>query len=177
MLLRALRNARLRSAAVRLGFYVTNTGFTVVGVAFAAVLVFGFLRPQAEQSSARDWVQVPCTVISSSMRGKGNSYETVFAYSYGGMDYTSNRANFYATTTNTRYGKGYALNGWLDPAHPERFVQDLHFTPPWYFVVLLFVAATVPLLVVVRGIHGMATLSPIYLRYLGEKPDDAATPA
>ncbi len=175
MLLRAVRNARQRTATVRLGFYVTSTVFTVIGLVFAAVLVFGLLRPLSEQNGAHDWVQVPCIVVSSSEAGR-HSYQTVFAYSYAGRDYTSNRADFYQTSKNVRYGKGYALTGWIDPAQPQRFVQDLHYAPEWYAFLLLVVAATVPLLAVVRIIHGMATLSPSLLRYLGEKPDDAPAP-
>jgi hypothetical protein len=177
MLLRALRNARLRTAQVRQGFYLTSSIFTVVGLAFAAALIFGSLTSLSEQNHAHDWIQVPCTVVSSSANGNRSSYLTVFAYSHGGTDYQSDRANFYATTSNTRYGKGYALTGWIDPAHPERFVQDLHYAPPWYLFLLLFVAATVPFLAVLRIIHGMATLSPSLLRYLGEKPDDNPKPA
>jgi hypothetical protein len=105
MLLRAVRNARQRTAVVRLGFYVTSTVFTVIGLAFAAVLVFGFIMPRSEQDRAHDWVQVPCTVVSSSGYSDRNSYVTVFAYSHGGTDYTSNRANFYQTATNTRYAR------------------------------------------------------------------------
>jgi len=176
MLLRAVRNARLRTAQVRLGFYLTSTVFIVVGLGFAAALVVGFLNPLSEQNGAHDWVQVPCMVVSSSVSGKASHYVTIFAYSYGGTDHQSNRANFYATTTNTHYGKGYALTGWIDPAHPESFVQDLHYAPQWYAVLLLFVAATVPFLAVMRIVHGMATLSPSLLRYLGEKPPDAPAP-
>jgi hypothetical protein len=174
MLLRAMRNARLRTAPVRLGFYLSSTVFTVVGLGFAAAVVFEYLMPLSEQNGAHDWVQVPCTVVSSSDSG-GNSYVTVFAYSYGGTDYQSNRANFYAAVTNTRYGKGYALTGWIDPPHPQRFVQDMHYTPKWYGILFLFFAATVPFLAVLRIIHGMATLSPSLLRYLGEKPGGVPT--
>jgi hypothetical protein len=55
-------------------------------------------------------------------------------------------------------------------------VQDLRYAPQWYVLLLLAVCATVPLLAVLRIIHGMATLSPSLLRYLGEKPDSAPLP-
>ncbi len=176
MLLRAVRNARLRTAAVRLGFYLTTAVFAVVGMAFAAVLIFGPLRSLSEQNSAQDWIQIPCTVISSTVSGQRSSYLTTYAYAHDGIDYRSNRATFYAATTNTRYSKGCTSTGWIDPAHPQHFVQDLRFAPPWYEFLLLIIAATVPFLAVMRIIHGMATLSPSLLRYLGEKPDSVPAP-
>jgi hypothetical protein len=176
MILRAVRNARQRAASVRRSFYRTITVVTIIGLAFAAVLVIGLLKPLSEQLSAHDWVQVPCTIILSTQPSGFSTYSTLFDYSYGGASYSSNRANFYARAKNMRFAAGSALTGWIDPDHPERFVQDRNYAPPWYVFLLLIACATIPAIAVLHLMHGMATLSPTMLRYLGEKPDDAPAP-
>jgi hypothetical protein len=116
---------------------------TLAGLAFflqffagGLFLSYGFLiGPASRVLQARNWVQVPCTVVSSEVKAKDDDeyfrVHIVFDYEFDGQAYQSARYNFvWGHSTNyagkklvvDRYPPGHKTHCYVNPADPTQAV-------------------------------------------------------
>jgi hypothetical protein len=115
--------------------------FTVVG---GALFLFLFAIPCLNQLRAMGWIEVPCTVIDSTVRSwstdDGTSYrpDVLYEYQAGGRTWRSNRVDFFSALSSGhdnardvvgRYPDGSTGTCWVDPGNPGRSVLEKGFLP------------------------------------------------
>lgn len=134
--------------------------FFIAGCAFFYIF---FIRPLLGILDARDWPEVPCTVISSKVEshsssdGTTYSVEIVYKYTVAGKPYQSDRYDFTDFSSSGRNGKqkivrryppGKKTICFVNPDDPNSAVLNRDFSP-W----MLFGA--LPFLFIVVGAGGM----------------------
>ncbi len=134
--------------------------FVVAGLGF---FVPFFLLPAFEALDARDWREVPATVVSSQVRahsgddGTTYSVEVVYRYETGGRELHSDRYHFLSGSSSgyknkaaivERYPEGAEVTAWVDPDNPGSAVLSRDFSSEWLFGLL-------PLVFVFAGLGGM----------------------
>ncbi len=129
--------------------------FVVVGV---VVFVAVFMLPMIRLVRAISWPEVPCTVISSTVRSHtsddGTTYkiDILYEYEYSGRTWRSNRYGFLDVSSSGYAGKKEVVDQyppgtegrcWVDPEDPTRAVLDRSFRPTYLLglLPLIFVLA------------------------------------
>lgn len=137
---------KARTAAISAGAGSRSAGrraAVAIGVLFVAVggalLVALGILPALRLAEAHRWTEVPCTIISSTVRSydsdDGTTYRVDILYEYQVDDVThrSNRLDFLGFASSgfeskadvvTRYPAGSAATCWVDPDDPYRSVLD-----------------------------------------------------
>jgi hypothetical protein len=149
-------------------------GRIVAGVLCSVFLLLGggllvpfVLAPMAKVWQARRWTQQGCTVVSSGVRGGGETYavDVVYRYAVGGVPYTGTRAQFTGGESSGRDAKqrvvdrlvpGSTVPCWVDPRRPDQSVLDRGLTADMWFGLIpgLFV------LLGALGLYGIARGRP-----------------
>lgn len=132
----------------------------IVGAIFLLVglgIFFGLFLPGIiEFVDARSWEEVPCTVISSSVRshssddGTTYSIDILFEYDYHDQTFRSNRYSFANWSSSGYAGKRSVVDTyssganafcWVNPKRPSRAVIERGFQ--WGYLIVLFPLAFV----------------------------------
>jgi hypothetical protein len=115
---------------------VLGAVFTIVGGAL--FVVFGVL-PMVRLADARGWQEVPCTVVSSTVRshasddGTTYSIDILYEYESAGRTWRSNRYDFIGGSSSgydgkkavvDRYPAGSTATCWVDPGDPSQAVLE-----------------------------------------------------
>ncbi len=115
--------------------------FTVVG---GALFLFLFVVPAVSQAQAMGWIEVPCTVIDSTVRswstddGTSHRPDVLYEYQAGGRTWRSNRVDFFSALSSGydnardvvgRYPDGSTVACWVDPGNPGRSLLEKGFRP------------------------------------------------
>lgn len=127
--------------------------FLLAGLGFFIPL---FVRPVVKIVQAKNWVQVPCTIISSEVRSYRDSEgdtqhraDVFYRYTFQGREFRSNQHRFHSlsTTESSRsvaatYPAGSTAVCYVNPSDPTEAVLEREFTPGLLFGLfpLLFVA-------------------------------------
>ncbi len=129
--------------------------FLLVGVG----LGYGFfIRPVLQIVAARDWIVVPCEILSSRVKthsdsdGSTYSVDIVYRYLYQEHTYTANRHQFFTGSSSGYTGKAEAVRRYpagshqtcfIDPADPAEAVLDRGFSSVLWFGLIPLVFALV----------------------------------
>jgi hypothetical protein len=131
-----------KSGGKKLTATVRLLGAAFFGVFFAMGTAFGYGfvgRPIARMVGARDWMNVPCQILSSAVRahsssdGTSSSVAVRYRYEVDGRSYVGDRYKFMAGSSSGRRGKaaivsrlapGTSAECWVDPAHPAESVIE-----------------------------------------------------
>jgi hypothetical protein len=134
--------------------------FAVAGGLMTGVF---FVRPALQTLQARDWPEVPCTVVSSNVGSSssddGTTYSVAVLYTYeiAGRTYHSNRFQFLGGSSSgyehkakivARYPPGSQTTCRVDPEDPTRAVISTTFGRDYLF-------GLIPLLFFAVGVGGM----------------------
>ena len=121
--------------------------FGVFLVAGSALFYFMTIRPFARTAASWSWSAADCTVLDSRVEGSGGTYRPVIRYRYevNGMEYFSERFNFFEVSSSGREGKeavvaeyplGRIFTCFYDPSDPSQAVLDRGFS--WSMLFGLF---------------------------------------
>jgi len=147
----------------------------------AGGLYFLNVRPTVQVIDARDWPEIPCVVVSSSVRsgggGEGSHYSVTVSYEYevGKERYLSSRYGFFpfefgrpgrAQEIVNRLPPGRQAVCYVNPNHPsEAIIHRGLSSELWWglipFLLLLFVSP---------GVYGL--VMRVYLKLMGRPCDD-----
>lgn len=136
--------------------------FSVFFLAGAGFSLF-FVQPALKVLAARSWQPTPCTILSSQVRthsgddGSTYSVDVLFAYTFNGREYKSNRYQFLGGSTGGYAAKERIVRRlppqtrtecYVDPDEPSQAVLNRDFGADYLF-------GLVPLLFVGVGLGGM----------------------
>lgn len=126
-----------------------GVGFVLVFLLIGGGLLYAFfLRPLMKIVIARDWVAVPCTVISSEVKSqRGNhgstySVNVLYSYEFAGGTHKANRYDFMGGSSSGYAGKRHIVDGlppgsktrcFVNPRDPAEAVLERGFTPTMWF--------------------------------------------
>ncbi|MCA9433841.1 MAG: DUF3592 domain-containing protein [Candidatus Omnitrophica bacterium] len=140
----------------------------VVGLGIGGSLVyFMIVSPYLQANEARDWVEVPCTILSSEVESHDSgdsitySPHIVYRYTYEGKEYTSERYDFRGGSSSfydrhaevvRSYPSGSETVCWIDPENPSEAVlnRDFGLGELWPFLILMGILVLIFLLFVFR---------------------------
>jgi hypothetical protein len=139
--------------------------FGVFAVMGCILFYFFSARPFIEILSARQWPEVPCTIISSAVKSHsgnhGSTYSVNILYSYAINDreFKANRYDFMGGSSSgyqskqaivSRYHPGSKALCYVNPSEPTEAVLERGFTP-------LMWVGLLPLVFVLLGFYGMVS--------------------
>ena len=132
--------------------------FLLMGCGFTYFIA---IRPLAQNIAARQWMTVPCRVLSSEVKshsdsdGTTYSAEIAYAYQVGGKEYRSNRYRFLRMSSSrreanvvARYAPGSKSVCFVNPKNPSEAVLDREIGSAAWF-------GLIPLVFVVVGLVGV----------------------
>ena len=146
----------------------TLLGVALFGVFFiigAGVFYFIFFKAFVNFIDARNWIETPCTVISSSIRehdsddGITYSVDILYSYEVEGKEYKSNSYGFINTSSSDYGGKKNIINKYpagkeafcyVSPEYPELSVISRDFP-------LMMLFGLIPLAFILVGLGGMVS--------------------
>jgi hypothetical protein len=114
---RAISNSANKSRNARRIMAIFFGVFLLAGCGFTYAL---FVAPAKQIFEARNWVQVPCEIVSSRVKANSDSdgttyrIDVVYRYTYRGRTYTSNRYNFSTGSSSGNQDKEAVVRG-LEP--------------------------------------------------------------
>lgn len=145
------------------GYRVIFLFFSVFFLMGSAFMWVFFVGPVLHMYAARNWVEVPCTVISSQVRshssddGPTYSVDILYSYEVGGRQYKSNRYGFVMGSSSGHDGKQRIVDAYppgrravcyVDPQDPAEAALSRSFSSDMLF-------GLIPLVFIIVGAGGM----------------------
>ena len=157
--------ARTTTPAQRIVIALFFSFFLLMGCGGLCVIL---IRPVALSVAARQWMAVPCRVISSEVRshsGRGATYsvEITYAYQVDGKEYHSDRYQFLRSSSSGRAGKASVVAQYrrgtqavcfVNPKEPSEAVLDRGIVAMAWFGVIPLVFVAIGLAGIIGAIKG-----------------------